>query len=238
VNRSIDVAKHARVAGALYVVLFVLGPFVFLFGKAEALVPGDPAASAANVLALGAQFRIGLLLETVIFLVEIVLAAILYVMFRPVHHALSLGAAFARLGEAVIQGVNLLTGGLVLLVLGGAGALAAFSTAQLEALGLVFLEANAFVVLVWGIFFGAHLLLLGYLVGASRFLPRWIGVLLGVAGIGYLAQSCGTILLPSAKAMLDGVVVLLAVPGELAFTLWLLIKGVDVARWRERAGGA
>jgi hypothetical protein len=232
----INVATHARVTGALYVVLFVLGPFVFLFGKATALVPGDPAASAANVLAMGTQFRIGLIIEATIFLVEIVLAAILYVIFRPVHQALSLAAAFARLGEAVVQGVNMLTSGLVLLVLGGAGVLAAFSTAQLEALGQVFLSANTFVVLVWGIFFGFHLLLLGYLVWSSGFLPRNIGALLVIAGVGYLAQSAGTILWPSAKETLDTAVVVMAIPGELAFTLWLLIKGVDVARWNERAG--
>jgi hypothetical protein len=153
-----------------------------------------------------------------------------------VHQALSLAAAFARLGEAVVQGVNMLTSGLVLLVLGGAGVLAAFSTAQLEALGQVFLSANTFVVLVWGIFFGFHLLLLGYLVWASGFLPRNIGALLVIAGVGYLAQSAGTILVPSAKETLDTAVVVMAIPGELAFTLWLLIKGVDVARWNERAG--
>lgn len=233
IRPGINIATHARVAGALYVVLFILGPFVFLFGKATALVPGDPSASAANVVAMETQFRVGLLIEAAIVLVEVVLAAILYVMFRPVHHALSLAAAFARLGEAVVQGVNMLTSGLVLLVLGGTGALAAFSPAQLEALGLVLLDANVFGVLVWGIFFGFHLLLLGYLVATSTFFPRWLGVLLVIAGTGYLAQSCGTILWPAATEALETVVVVMAVPGELAFTLWLLIKGVDRARWDE-----
>ena len=156
---------------------------------------------------------------------EIGLAAILYVMFRPVHQALSLAAAFARLGEAMVHGVNMLTSGLVLLLLGGAG-LGAFSAAQREALGLVFLDANAFMVLVWGIFFGFHLLVLGYLVGASRFLPRWIGVLLVVAGAGYLAQSCGTIMWPAAKATLDALVVATDV---LDAAHWNSIPGVATA---------
>lgn len=236
--RDTDIVALSRAAGALYVVLFVLGPFVFLFGKATALVPGDPAASAANALALETEFRVGLLIESAIVIVEIVLAAMLYVMFRPVHRALSLAAAFARLGEAVVQGVNLLTSGLVLMILGGAGALAAFSTPQLEALAMLALQANAFVVLVWGIFFGVHLLLLGYLVGASGFLPRWLGLLLAVAGAGYLLQSGGTIVFPSAKPALDTAVVAMAVPGELAFTVWLLVKGVDAARWRQSGGTA
>ena len=229
-----SVAVYARAAGALYVVLFILGPFVFLFGKATALVPGDAVASAANVLAMETQFRMGLLIEAAIALVEIVLAAILYVIFRPVHQALSLAAAFARLGEAVVQGVNMLTSGLALLILSESAGLGAFSTAQLEALSLIFLDANVLVVLVWGIFFGFHLLLLGYLVGVSGFLPRWLGVLLVLAGVGYLAQSCGTIMWPSMKDALGTLVVVLAVPGELAFTLWLLIKGVNVAAWNAR----
>jgi hypothetical protein len=226
---SINIKLHARVAGVLYLVLFVLGPFVFLFGKATALVPGDPAASAANVVAMGTGFRVGMLIEVAIFLVEIVLAAILYVMFRPVQQAVSLAAAFARLGEAMVQGVNLLTSGLVLFMLGGTGALAAFPTAQREALAYVFLDANAFTILVWGIFFGFHLLLL---------FPRWIGVLLVLAGIGYLAQSCGTIVWPEGKEFLDGLVVAMAIPGELVFTLWLLTRGLDVRAWEERSAAA
>lgn len=237
-NSPTNIAAHARTAGVLYIVLFVLGPFVFLFGKATALVPGDPAASAAKVLAMGGQFRAGMLVEAAIFLVEVVLAAILYTIFRPVSRTLSMSAAFARLGEAVVQAVNLLTSGLVLSLLGGAGAaLAAFSTAQREALGHLFLTANGFVILVWGIFFGFHLLLLGYLVRASGFLPRWIGSLLLLAGVGYLAQSCGTIAWPPARQALDTVVVAMAIPGELAFTLWLVIKGVDVRAWNAAARG-
>ena len=232
---ELSVTRHARVAGMLYVGLFILGPFVFLFGKATALVPGDPAASAANVVAMGAQFRVGILIEAAIVLIEIVLAALLYVIFRPVHHAISLAAAFARLGEAVVQAVNTLTSGLVLLVVGGAGTLTAFTAAQKDAIIHLFLGANAFLILVWGILFGLHLLLLGYLVRASTFLPRWLGVLLVIAGFGYLAQSVGTIMWPSAKSLLDGLVVLLAVPGELALVFWLLVKGINVPAWRARA---
>jgi hypothetical protein len=186
-SMSIDrrISRYARVAGALYIVLFVLAPFVFLFGKAAALVPDDPAATAENVAAMGTQFRLDMLIEATIFLVEIILAALLYVIFRPVHHAISLAAAFARLAEAIVQGVNLLTSILVLLVLGGAGYAAVFTTPQLEALAHLFLSANAFVVLVWGIFFGFHLLLFGYLVYESTFLPKWLGVLLVIAGTGY-----------------------------------------------------
>lgn len=218
--------RLARVAGCLYLALFVLGPFVFLYGKAGALVPGEAAASAANVRALEMDFRVGLVIESVIVLIEIVLASILYVIFKPVHQALSAAAAFGRLGEAVVQGGNLLTSWLALSVVVGGGGLVAFSEAQREAISYLMLEANMFVVLVWGLFFGFHLVLLGWLVWASRFLPRWIGALVVVAGLGYLTQSWGMIVWPQYKSALDTAVVVMAVPGELALALWLLVKGI------------
>jgi hypothetical protein len=84
-------------------------------------------------------------------------------------------------------------------------------------------------------FFGLHLMLLGYLVYRSGFWPRVLGILLLLASLGYLVQSYGHILAPRYDGTLSAAVVLLAVPGELAFAIWLLWKGVDVERWEQRA---
>jgi hypothetical protein len=59
--------------------------------------------------------------------------------------------------------------------------------------------------------------------------------LLALAGIGYFAQSYGTIVAPGLTDVLSTVVLVLAVPGELVFALWLLIKGVDEDKWRAAA---
>ena len=124
---------------------------------------------------------------------------------------------------------------LVLLLLSGAGYLTIFEPEQLEALARLFLDAREFVILLWGLFFGFHLLLLGYLVFRSGFWPRVIGVLLVLASLGYLAQSYGHILAPQYDSLLGTVVFALAIPGELVFTAWLLWKGVDGERWQARA---
>jgi hypothetical protein len=225
---------YARTAGVLYLILFILGPFAFFLGRTSVVVPGDATATAANVMASESVFRIGMVAESVIVLIEIVLAAILYVLLRPVSQPLSLAAAFARLAEAIVQAVNLLTSVPALLLLGGAGYLTVFEPDQLDALVLLFLDSNAFGILVWGLLFGFHLLLLGYLVYRSGFWPRILGILLVIASLGYLAQSYGHILWPQYDDIL-ATVVLVAVPAELAFTVWLLWKGVDVERWEERA---
>jgi hypothetical protein len=219
-----DLNRYARLIGALYICLFILGPLVFLGGKGAVFVPDDAAATAANVQAMGDGYRFGMGIEALIFLIEVLLSGLLYVMFRGVNVAVSFAAALARFGEAALQGANLLTSALVLGVAGGA--LTAFSTEQRDQLLQLFQQANGSMVLVWGLFFGFHVLLLAWLVYRSEFLPRWIGGLLFVAGAGYLSQSFGVLLVPAWAPMLDTLVVAAAVPGELAFTLWLLIKGV------------
>lgn len=222
--------RDARIIGALYVVLFVLGPMVFLNGKGAVLVLGDPSATADRVRAMGEAYRWGMGIEAVIILIEVLLSGLLYVMFRGVHRTVAFAAALARFGEATIQGANLLTSALVLGVVFGGTAVAALSGSQQDILIYLFQQANSQMILVWGLFFGLHVLLLSWLVYWSGFLPRWIGVLLMGSGAGYLAQSLGVLLIPAAASLLDVVVIVLAVPGELAFTLWLLIKGVQVPR--------
>jgi hypothetical protein len=162
-------------------------------------------------------------------------SAILYALFRPVNRPLSLAAAFARFAQAVLQAVNLFTAVPALLLLRGAGYVTVFEPDQLNALLLLFLDANAFVIIIWGLLFGFHLLLLGYLVYKSGFLPRILGILLIIGGVGYLAQSYGHILVPQYDEILSTVVLVLSIPGELAFTVWLLWKGVDVEQWEQRA---
>jgi hypothetical protein len=204
-------------------------------GRTSVVVPGDPAATISNLMASESMFRFGMVAETVIVLVEIVVSAILYVLLKPVSRPLSLASALARFAQSILQAVNLFTAVPALLLLGGAGYLATFEPGQLNALVLLFMDVNAFVIIIWGLIFGFHLLLLGYLVYKSGFWPRVLGILLLLASLGYLAQSYGHILAPQYDDLLATVVIVVAVPGELAFTIWLLWKGVDVERWEERA---
>jgi hypothetical protein len=140
--------------------------------------------------------------------------------------AISLAAAFSRLAEAVVQAVNLLPSILALALVSGAGYLAAFDPGQANALVSLFMESFDYMIMVWGFFFGLHLVLLGYLVRKSDYFPGILGILLILGGVGYLLQSFGAFVVPQFDALLANVVLILAVPSELAFTLYLLIKGV------------
>ena len=110
-----------------------------------------------------------------------------------------------------------------------------FSPDQLNALVLLFADANAFMIIIWGLIFGFHLLLLGYLVFRSGFMPKILGILLMIGAVGYLAQSYGHILAPQFDEILSTVVIVLSIPGELLFTVYLLWKGLNAEQWEKRA---
>ena len=230
----VSVRQKARLAGVLYLIIFVVAPFPFLLVPESIVVSGDSTRTAANIVSSEGLFRAGMVAETIVIATELVLAALLYSLLRPVSRPISLAAAFARAGEAIVQGVNLLTSGIALLVLTGSGYMAAFEPNQLDALANLFVDVNKFGTMVWGLFFGFHLALLGYLVYRSGFWPRLIGILLGVASIGYLAQSYGHMVAPEHDGLFAVLVVLLAAPGELGFTIWLLWKGISADHWADR----
>lgn len=216
--------KIAKIIGALILMIVFIAPFSMLYVPAQLIVPGDAAVTATNIVASEGLFRLSMASDALVFLIEIVLTALLYVLLKPVSQPLSLAAAFARLAMTVLQGINLLNYFFVLLLVSGASSLTVFSPEHLQALVLLFLNAHAAVILIWGFAFGLHLLLLGYLVYQSGYLAKWVGVLLVIAGLCYFIQSFGNILLPQYAELLTTIRLLSIV--EIAFPVWLLWKGV------------
>ena len=156
-----SIKRIARIAGFLILVITVFAPFSMMYVPSTLVVPGDAATTANNILASEGLFRAGIASDSIVFLIEIVVTVLLYVLLKPVSKTLSLVAAFARLAMTVVQGINLLNHFFVLLLLSGAGYLTVFASDQLHALVLLFLNAHEYVALIWGLFFGLHLLVLG-----------------------------------------------------------------------------
>lgn len=230
--------RLTRIAGVLYLAIFVIYPLSTAV-RAMLVIPGDAAATAEGIRANETLFRVGMAGEASIFLIEIALAAVLYVLFRPVSRAGSFAAALARVAEGVVMAAgNVFTSIATLVAVGGAGYLAVFSAGQADALALFFQEANDSIVLVWGLFFALSLVLTGWLAYRSGFMPKLPGILLALAGLGYFVQSFGVLIAPALAGPLEIVVIVLAIPGELVFALWLLIKGVDTTAWISRADEA
>lgn len=220
----------ARLAGVGYLVIIGAGIFAEFAVRQSLVVRGDAAATAANIVASGGLYRLGLVGDMVMLGADVLVAAALYVVFAPFSRGLALLAAFFRLAHAAVYGVMLLVAYTPLLLLGEGGYLAAFPPDRLQALALLLLEAHAYGYALALVFFGFHCLVLGHLAFWSRYVPRTLGVLLGVAGLGYLADALGRTLLADyyAHEMVFGIAVFgPAVIAELSFALWLVVRGVQ-----------
>jgi hypothetical protein len=220
--------RTARIAGILTLLMAVIAPFGMIYVPSTLVVPGDAAATANNIVASEGLLRLGIADNAVVFLIEIVLVVMLYVLLKPVSKTFSLIAAFARLAMTTVQGINLFNQFMALQVLSGAAYLNGFEPAQLHALALLFMNAFESVALIWGLFFALHLAVLGALVYKSGYIPRVLGVLLIVASLCYLVQSFGTILLPGSSGIWSTVGLVSMV--EIVFPVWLVIKGVRGSR--------
>jgi hypothetical protein len=226
------IQKTGRITAILILLIVVFAPFSMIYVPSIVLVPGDAAATANHLMASEGLFRLGIVSDAVVFLIEIVLTVFLYVLLKPVNKTLALVAASARLAMTVVQGINLLNHLFVLLLLSGVGYLAVFTPAQVNALELLSFNAHESAVLIWGMFFGLHLFVLGYLVYKSGYIPRLSGVFLVIASLCYFTQFIGNILFPQYKSVFTAIGILSSV--EIALPLGLLIKGINVAQWEKR----
>ena len=230
--------KLARIAGVLYLLITIAAVVAHFYVPEQIIVPGDAATTAHNITASEPLFRIGGIGgELVVLLSEIVLSIILYVLLKPVSKLLSLVAAVSRLIMTTVHGINLLNYFFVLLLLSGANYAAVFETEQIHALVTLFLDAHSLGFTIGIAFLTLHVFLLGYLIFKSGYWPRVLGILFLIAGLGYLVDSFALLLVPSYETTPAYIQLAIAI-AELAFPLWLLIKGVDVERWKERASAS
>ena len=196
------------------------------------IVSTDVAVTAANILGNESLFRLGLALCVLAVAFNIARTVLLYVLFRPVGRIPALLIAFFGLVAIALQAGGSLVQLPVLVVLKNGQALCAFNAEQLQSLALIFLRWNGQASNVYLAFFGFCCMLVGYVIYKSTFLPRILGVLLVIAGVGY-----STYLWPPLANYLYPYNLALGV-GELALGFWLLVFGVNVERWKEQARAA
>lgn len=215
----------ARSAGLIYLIVAITGGFAQIV-RTQMMVAGDAAATAANVLDAGWLFRLGFSSDLIAFSAEVVLAVVVFALFRPVSTPLALLAALFRMGQATVLAINMLMQFFVILLLNGDRSLGAFNTAQTNALAQLFLEAHSYGYFIGLVFFGLHNIVLGYLVVKSGYFPRILGYLLMlVVSGGYLIDSFGNFLVADYPGIISVIAVTPAALAELAFIGWLLVKG-------------
>jgi hypothetical protein len=196
-------------------------------------VANDAAQTMSNIAAAEPMFRLAFVSIIVAGVVYVAVVAILYVLMKPAGPTLSAIAAFMGLAGCAIGGSTALNQIASLMYLGDAAYLAAFSQEQLQVMARLSIRASGIGNTIGLVFFGFYCLLLATLVFRARFLPRWLGVLLLLAGIGWLIGSFTTFLMPWLG--IAGTLIPVSGLGEALFTLWLLVMGVNTEKWRAQA---
>lgn len=229
-----SVQKTARMTGLFYLAIFFANIFVFIFVSGSLNVTGDAAATAANIRASESLYRSGVVSYLIVFLSEIGATILLYKLLAPVNKTVAMLMMANRLMQAAVHAVNLVNFIFPLILLNGGDYLIPFTPAQIDSLVLLFTDAHYYGVLVSEAFFAVSLFLLGYLVYKSDLFPGILGIMLTIAGAGYVLDSFGIFLLPEQAALFANIMIAPAIIAELSFTLWLLIKGIRTQKTENR----
>lgn len=231
--RAASPQTYARIAGALILISVVVGGFGEFFVPTTILAAGNAAATAHNVVANDALFRMGFAAYLVEAMCDISLTLILYLLLRPVSRNIALLAVFFRLvGTAVFAAAELFYLA-PLLILGGADYLKSFSPDQLNSLAYLSLNVYGYGAdRIANVLYGVGSIVIGYLMFRSDFLPRVLGFLMALGGLGFAVRGFALVLAP---AYASSALVLPTALAGLALAVWFLAKGVDVQRWGDSA---
>lgn len=222
----------ARSAGFFYL-LNITTIFASIYLSRGLVVPGDAAATSRNILAHETQFWSAYAFEVVSTACSLAVAALLYELLRPVNRGFSMLAAFFRVVACAIAAVGYLFQLTPLRIADAAQHLSSYNSDQLQAIGFLLSWFSGAATRLSIVFFGFHFLVLGLLIFRSRFLPRVLGLGLMFAGVGGLM-----FLAPQFAVQYFFQFAALGLVAEGSIALWLLGRGVNAPRWRERVAKA
>ena len=211
----------AVTAGIGLLLMSVLAAFGKVYVLDGLVTQGNAAQTAKDIIDSDGMFQLGIVSLFAVIVLDVIVAWALYYVFRPVSRSVSLLTAWLRVlySGIFLVAVGHLAG--VPRLLGGAEYGTAFGVDQLQSLAL--LEINTFTD-IWRaslFLFGLHLLLLGYLAYKSGYVPRFLGVLLAIAGMGYMVDSFVAVLYQGSWTDISNFTFI----GEFLLALWLVIRG-------------
>lgn len=219
----------ARIAGVFYLIITAFALFAYLYVRGQVIVPGDMARTAANILAQEQLYRTGFSAAVIVVICNPPMGLLLYELLKVVNPRLALLALVFIIISTTIEAVNLFNYITPLFTLSLPEYRGAFDPDELQALarGPIRLFGYAFSVSLT--FFGVFCALNGYLILRSKFLPAILGLLMIVAGVTYWINSFQLFL-----ALPIPYIQWVTLVAELSLALWLLVVGVNEAKWRAR----
>jgi hypothetical protein len=220
----------ARLAG----VFEALEGFTSAWGQTTVLgkliVTGNAAATATNILQHETLFRLGFTSSLSGVMFHLAWAFLFYQLLKPVNGNVSFCALLVILICCALQAVSALLYFAPLVVLTAGSSLSAMTQEQSQALAYMFLKLNGVAFDTTLVFFGLWCVLTGYLIFKSTFLPRILGVLLAIDGLGWMM-----FMWPPLGRYLFLPIAIACGLAEIPLQLWLLIFGVNNERWKAQA---
>jgi hypothetical protein len=208
----------------------VAGGFGEAYVPSKLIVSGDATATAANLRNFDFLYRLGFASFLIESLCDTALALILYVLLKPVNKQLSLLAAFFGLMATATFAFAELFYFAPQLILGRAY-LNTFTPDQVNSLALLSLKFYGYAGMIFTAYYGMAWIVRSYLIFRSSYLPKFLGVLMAIGGIGFVVRNFLLILAP---AYASDMLLMLMFPGGLIMTVWLLVKGVNVQKWNAK----
>ena len=222
-----------RVIALLFLLTLITGVFAQGFVSDRLYVANDAAATATNFLTHRGLYELGFTVFIIEMASNIATTALWYVLLRPVNRSIALSAAFLDLSGGIIKIFARVFFIAPLFVLGNSAAVfPGFTTQQLQSISLILFKVNSQGTALAMAFFGFSVLLYGYLIFRSTFLPRWLGVLGLISGLCWL-----TFIYPPFGRGIFGYTAIFGLLSSVAMIVRLLI-GVNEARWKEAAAAA
>jgi len=226
--------RLARIAGVLYLINIVGGAFAIGFVPATLLSP-DLAVTAHNIQTHMLLYRSGLVAHLLVTVTNVPMAVLFFELFKVVNRRLAMLDVCLTLVATAIEAAGVLNEFAPLVLLGSGPYGSAVPVAPLRALAHLPGDLSTIDYDIHTVFYGFDFLCVAYLVFTSTFLPRAIGVLLAIDGVAYLAHSFTDLLVPGFAAHLTPWIELPPIVSEGSLCLWLIVVGVNVQRWKQRA---
>lgn len=218
----------ARSAGLAYLAVAVLAGFAEFSVRTGMVVPGDTAATMANIVANKTLYGLAGIADLLVLLLDAFLGLAFWVLLKPVNRPLALLALFLNLLRLPWMGANVVYHFGVLLLVNGA--LPSFPPEQVQDMAGLLLDLHAYGYTANGIFFGAWCFSIGWLFFRSGFMPRLLGVAMMLALVGYWTDLFVVFVLPAYEPVVSPLAVLPAALAEISVCLWLTFRGGAVHR--------
>jgi hypothetical protein len=219
--------KAARITGAIYLSMIFVAPFAMIYVPGKLIVRDNAAATAENILVHETMFRLSIFGDLIGHVVFICLGIALYRLLSSVNKTWAMLMVVFVGVSAAVGFLDALNNIAAVILFRGAEFLSVFDKAQRDALGMFFIKLHAQGLFIDEIFWGVWLFPFGWLVFRSGFLPRFLGVWLIIACFSWVALSAIALFSPiyyeAAFKWLQP-----AFFAEMAFMLWVLIKGAKV----------